>query len=244
MLRNPIKITLRFSSVLLCLFVTVYCLPANAQRTPGISADGDVLGGSSHNSGGVIRTGGWWLAINGGYESPLSDLGDVYKGAPTFGFTVAKRTGNVVFSGTVDYRSYKPKQSQFAYTNDDQTVLTATYTNFRGIGLYFGLAYQVPISGLLDIYGGVNGGEIISTYSMNATDGQSVNLSTDYSNGSISYFGPKLGFNFLLSGNLSMSIEGRYSLSVTGASYNSRDGGSTTKGFSSYAGNVFLVYGF
>lgn len=230
-------------TILLILFIVCY-LPANAQRTPGINADGDVLSGSNYNSGGTIRQDGWSVALNSGYEAPLSDLGEVYKGAPTFGFTLARRVGNFVFSGTADYRKYKPKQSEFSYYYDDQTSLTATYSNFSGVGFYAGVAYELPISGLIDIYGGVNGGYILSKYSLYATDGQFIEASVESANSSISYFGPKLGFNFLVGGNFSISLEGRYSLSVTGANYNSREGSSVTPGFSSYAANVFLVYGF
>ncbi|AMR31884.1 hypothetical protein A0256_10850 [Mucilaginibacter sp. PAMC 26640] len=240
----PTKNIKRFSFFVIFAFSQILCFPAHAQRTLGINADGDVLSGSNRNSGGTIRQDGWWVAINSGYEAPLSDLGEVYKGAPTFGFTLAKRTGHLVFSGTADYRSYHPKQGQFSYSYDDQNALTATYSKFRGIGLYAGLAYQLPITGLIDLYGGVNGGVIISKYSLSATDGQFISVSAEYDNGSISYFGPKLGFNFLVGGNFSISLEGRYSLSLTGANYNSREGSSVTKGFSSYAANVFLVYGF
>jgi len=226
------------------LFV-ILSLTANAQRnTPGINGDGDMLGGSSYNSGGIIRQDGWSIALNGGYESPLGELKDVYKGAPTFGITVNRRVGNVVYSGTVDYRSYKPKQAEFLYNYYDQAFLTAVYSNYRGIGGYLGIAYEVPISGLLDVYVGVNGGFMLTSFSMDASDDEGyVGLSSS-SSSSTSYIGPKLGFNCAVSSNFSIGIEGRYSLGFSGASYNSREGGSVTSSFHSYAGNLFLVFNF
>jgi hypothetical protein len=231
-------------SILFILLVIIWS-PSNAQRrnTPGINGDGDVLGGSSHNSGGYTAQDGWLVSLNGGYESPLGDLKEIYKGAPTFGVTVRKRMGSLVYSGTIDYRKYKPKQSTFTYTDEDVYSYTATYGDYSGIGLYGGIAYELPLGGLVSIYGGVNGGYMITKYEMSMQDGEDVILSESASTSAI-YIGPKAGFNVAVSNNMSIGVEARYSLGVVGANYNSREGGSVTPGFNSYAGNLFLTYSF
>jgi hypothetical protein len=231
-------------SILFILLVIIWS-PSKAQRrnTPGINGDGDVLGGSSHNSGGYTAQDGWLVSLNGGYESPLGDLKEIYKGAPTFGVTVRKRMGSLVYSGTIDYRKYKPKQSTFTYTDEDVYSYTATYGDYSGIGLYGGVAYELPLGGLVSIYGGVNGGYMITKYEMSMQDGEDVILSESASTSAI-YIGPKAGFNVAVSNNMSIGVEARYSLGVVGANYNSREGGSVTPGFNSYAGNLFLTYSF
>jgi hypothetical protein len=239
--KNPVRWVY---SMLFILFIIIWS-PSKAQRrnTPGINGDGDILGGSSHNSGGYIMQDGWLVSLNGGYESPLGDLKEIYKGAPTFGVTVRKRMGSLVYSGTIDYRKYKPKQSTFTYTDEDVYSYTATYGNYSGIGLYGGIAYELPLGGLVSIYGGVNGGYMITKYEMSMQDGEDVILSQSASSSAI-YIGPKAGFNFAVSNNMSIGLEARYSLGIVGANYNSREGGSTTPGFNSYAGNLFLTYSF
>lgn len=228
-------------SILFVLLITI-CSTAKAQRSAGMNADGDVLGGSNHSSGSYIMQDGWSVSLNGGYESPLGDLKEIYKGAPTFGVTVRKRMGSLVYSGTIDYRQYKPKQSTFTYSDEDTYSYTATYGKYSGIGLYAGLAYEVPV-GSASIYGGINGGYVITKYEMIMQDGDDLFLSQSASESAV-YIGPKVGLNFPVSNNLGVGLEARYSLGIVGANYNSREGGSVTPGFNSYAGNLFLTYSF
>lgn len=241
---NSLQKTVRgLYAILFVLFVIAWS-PANAQRnTPGINGDGDILGGSSYNSGGYVASDGWAMAFNLGIESPLGDLKEIYKSAPTFGATLRKRMGNLVYSGSLDYRSYKPKQNSFAITEDDVTYFTATYSKYTGVGAYVGIAYEVPISGLVSIYGGANAGIVFTKFKMTADDGETSYFSQSASN-SATYIGPKAGFNISITSNVSLGIEARYSLGTVGANYNSREGGSTTPGFSTFAGNSFLIIGF
>ncbi|MET3979239.1 hypothetical protein ABIB62_001826 [Mucilaginibacter sp. UYP25] len=225
------------------LFITI-CSTVNAQRrTQGINGDGDMLGGSSYNSGGYVIQDGWAMAISGGYESPQGDLKEIYKGSKVFGASVRRRMGNVLYSGTIDYRSYKPKQSTFTYTEDDVNYYTASYSNYSGLGVYLGIAYELPISGLVSIYGGADAGFVFTKFEMTAGDGTSTFLSASASE-KATYIAPKAGFNIFLSENISLGLEAKYSLGAVGANYNSREGGSISPGFHTFAGNLFLIYRF
>ncbi|WP_188409708.1 hypothetical protein [Mucilaginibacter phyllosphaerae] len=244
MFPNFIKNSIRRVYTLLVVLLIIIWLPANAQHrgSAGINADGDVLSGSSHNSGGYIAQDGWLIALNLGYESPLGDMKEIYKGAPTFGVTVGKRMGSLVYTGTVDYRVYKPIQSNISYT-DDLYSYTATYGNYSGIGLYAGVAYELPLGSSATMYGGINGGYIIASFKM-TIQGDGIDGSTESAGSSVTYIAPKLGFNFAVSNSMSIGLEARYSLGTVGANYNSREGGTVTPGFNSYAGNVFLIHSF
>jgi hypothetical protein len=238
--------TMRFkpSAVIISLvFFLLICASVNAQSSRGMNADGDVLAGSNSSSGGVVRQDGWLLAFNGGYESPLGDIKQSYKGSPTFGVSVMRRMGHLLYSATADYRSYKPLQSITQTTYDGTNYYGASFSNYRGIGLYLGIAYELPLSGDINVYGGVNGGFVMVSYKITIDD-PSFSSTEEVSNAQSIYIAPKIGLNFMLSNSIGMALEGRYSLGTVGASYNSRTGGSTTPGFNSVAGNVFLTYNF
>lgn len=230
--------------VITTLFLSAFfCLTAHAQRTAGMNADGDVLGGSNSSSGGVIRQDGWLLVLNGGYESPLGDVKESYQGSPTFGISVMRRMGNFLYSATVDHRAYKPLADLISITYDDENYFEASFSKYKAIGLYLGVAYEVPLSGDINFYGGVNGGYMLVSYKILVNDPNFSSIE-EASNAQNTYIAPKLGLNFMLSSRIGMALEGRYSLGVIGANYNSRSGGSTTKGFNSVAGNIFLTYNF
>ncbi|TWR27898.1 hypothetical protein FPZ42_01400 [Mucilaginibacter achroorhodeus] len=225
---------------------TFFLLPANAQRRGlGLNADGDLLGGSNSSSGGgstVDRENGWGVAINLGYESPDKDLRDYYKAAPTFGLTVIKRLNNWRFSGSADYRSYKPKQDVFVTESDYGNAYTA-FSNFRGIGLYAGIAYSLPITDAVEIYGGINAGSVFISQSF-YTEDDAGNQFSFSGNSSLNYLGPKLGFNFASAGNITIGIEGRYGLNLTGFNSNTQTGTEVYKGFSAVSANLMLTYNF
>lgn len=214
---------------------------ADAQ-TRGINADGDVMSGSNRSSGGAVRQDGWLVAFNGGYESPMGDLKDSYKGSPTFGFSVMRRMDHLLYSGTIDYRSYKPIADTMLISYEGTDYYGATFSKYKGIGAYLGIAYELS-AGDINFYGGVNGGFVLVSYKVTVDDAN-FSSSEEVSNGQTTYIAPKVGLNFMLSKSIGIALEGRYSLGVVGGSYNSRSGGSTTKGFNSVAGNIFLTYSF
>ncbi|MES2267240.1 MAG: outer membrane beta-barrel protein [Bacteroidota bacterium] len=232
------------ATIVFSFLLIMICSAANAQRrSSGMNADGDLLGGSSYNSGGYIMQDGWAMAISGGYESPQGELKEIYKGTTVFGASVRKRMGNIVYLGTIDYRAYKPRQSSFDYSEDGVSYYTASYSNYTGLGVYAGIAYEVPLGGLLSIYGGANAGFVFTKFTMTAGDGESTFLSASASE-KATYIAPKAGFNIFLSEKISLGIEAKYSLGAVGANYNSREGGSITPGFHTLAGNVFLIVQF
>lgn len=229
----------------ICFVLSVFVFaPANAQHSRGMNADGDILSGSRHSSGGggTIED-GWLLAFNGGYESPTGEVKDSYQGSPTFGVSVLRRMGNVLYSATIDYRSYKPLHDTLAVTPDGINYFNAKFTHFSGVGLYLGLAYELPLASNVSVYGGVNGGYVLISYKVSIDD-PLYSSSEEVSNGQSTYVAPKIGLNFMLTPKLGLMLEGRYSLGVVGGSYNSRTGSDIQKGFGSYAGNVFLTYSF
>nr|WP_294943612.1 hypothetical protein [uncultured Mucilaginibacter sp.] len=215
---------------------------ANAQRTRGMNADGDVMSGSNSSSGGTVRQDGWLMAFNGGYESPMGELKDSYKGSPTFGVSVMRRMGSLLYSATVDHRSYKPINAVTQITYDDENYFGATFSKFNGTGLYLGIAYELT-AGDINFYGGVNGGFILVSYKITIDD-PNFSSTESVSNAQTTYIAPKIGLNFMLTKSIGMALEGRYSLGTVGANYNTRTGGSTTPGFNSAAGNLFLTYNF
>jgi hypothetical protein len=218
--------------------------PIFAQRrgSGGINSDGDMIGGSTHNSGGFIREDGWGLSLSAGYETPNGDLKEIYKGAPTFGLTLTRRMGNIVYSGMVDSRMYKPRQDVYIYSEEGFPDIYQAYSKYRGIGLYLGVAYELPVTGFIDIYGGVNAGFVFTSFKAIASDGTTeVTASADTQ---VGYIGPKIGFNVAISNNISIGVEGRYGLAFSGGGYNSREGGSLQNGFNATSGNLFITYNF
>ncbi|OOQ58011.1 hypothetical protein [Mucilaginibacter pedocola] len=238
-----VNLRIKCSVTLLSILFSVFIFSsANAQRGRGMNADGDVLGGSNASSGGSVRRDGWLMAFNGGYESPLGDVKQSYKGSPTYGVSVMRRMGNWLYSGTVDYRSYKPINDTLSISYDDVNYYGGTFSKYKGVGLYLGAAYEIPL-GDINFYAGLNGGVIMVSYKITIDD-PNFSSTESVSNMQNTYIAPKLGLNFMVSRNIGLAMEGRYSLGTVGASYNSRSGGSTTKGFNSIAGNLFLTYSF
>ena len=142
----PARIKRRLPQICSVLLLLM-CLSVNAQKSRGMNADGDILSGSTHSSGGFVQEDGWMLGVNGGYESPLGDVKQSYGGSPTFGINVLRRKERVLYSATLDYRSYKPLQDSSSVTYDGTNFYNAKFSNYRGIGLYLGVAYELPLSG-------------------------------------------------------------------------------------------------
>lgn len=231
------------------LSLTIICLPSQAQhRSGGMNADGNLLGGSKRGSGGggYISTEGWAVAVNGGYEAPLGDMREIYKAAPTFGATLMKKWNHLIFSGTVDYRSNKPKLSSFPLPIDISGQIVdgeVIYGNFSGVGLYAGVSYQTLITPAASFYVGVNGGTIISSYDF-AVNYEGLFSIADRAKVNVTYVGPKLGLNFAITNRVSLGVEARYSVSLAKADYTDPTSDTVTKGFNSVAGNLFLSYSF
>ena len=228
-------------------FLMVFLLPAQAQRR-GNNADGNVLSGSNSGSGGLgyLPTDGWMIALNGGYEGPIGDLKEFYNGGPTFGISLMKRWNHFIFSGSVDYRMYQPKQADFFFQYElmGQVVSTGTasYSNFKGAGAYLGAAYEVLITPSASFYFGVNLGGIRSKYEFSATDGQLFDIFVNEKS-DIAFFGPKLGLNLALTNRIGFGAEARYSAGLAGAQYD-ETGEAVTKAYKSAAANLFLSYSF
>jgi hypothetical protein len=231
----------------------IICLPSQAQhRSGGMNADGNVLGGSTAGSGGggYIASDGWSVAVNGGYEMPLAELKDAYRAAPTFGLSIARKYKHFIFSLTGDYRNFQPKQRTSVYEgefNGQPFTGTQTLSDFRGIGAYFGAAYEVLITPSASLYFGLNGGYIFSDFGVTSTNPF---FELDISASSnIPYLGPKLGLNFAVTNALSIGVEGRYSTNIiqatdTGTTDQGADFTVTTQGYKSAAGNITLTYSF
>lgn len=242
----PLRVPLlRFCLAILVLSATfLSTATAQSRRTLGIGADGDMLSGSNHSSSSsFVREDGWMLALTGGYENPDKDLRDVYKATPVFGLTVTRAKNHWLFSGSVDYRSYQPKQSTFIVNDDYLGTYNASYGNFRGIGLYAGIAYDLQINDIFDIYAGANVGSVFikQIRAIQFADGSSESIELK---NSLNYLGPKLGLNFAAGTNLAIGVEGRYGLDITGFNSNTRTGTEVYKGFSAASANLVLTYYF
>lgn len=233
-------------------FLFIFWLPAQAQHgSPGMNADGDLLGGSASGSGGggYLAAEGWAVAVNGGYETPLGKLKETYKAGPVFGLTVINRWNHFILSGTIDYRIYQPKIRTGIYEVEvnGQPVAAGeiNFSNFSGLGLYLSASYEVQITPGSSFYAGVNLGSIRSSYSYSYSKSQGVEFDVpEMPSSTVGYVGPKLGLNFALGNKISLGVEARYSFSVSGVSIDSFDGTTSTEGFKSAAGNLFLAYSF
>lgn len=215
-------------------------------RSNGMNADGNLLGGSNAGSGGAyIPTEGWAIAVNGGYETTLGELRDIYKAAPTFGLSLIERRNHFIFSLTADYRSFLPKQASFTFPYEvmGQTINgEIIYGNFQGVGVYAGAAYQMLITPSAGFYIGANIGSVFSKYEYVATV-EPYYSETGGESKKMNYVAPKIGLNFAVANSLTLGVEARYSLKF-GGTYNSRSGGSFSEGYNSVAGNLILAYSF
>ncbi len=221
------------------------------RRSPGMNADGNLLGGSNAGGGGgYLGVYNWGVTLNTGYEIPLAELKDTYKGAPTFGLTLRRRFKQFDFSLTGDYRSFQPKERSSTYESEafgQPVTSTLTFSDFRGIGVYLGAAYNMPITPAANFYVGLNGGYIISTFSMVL---ESDFIALDVSGSShVPYLGPKIGINVALTNTLSLGAEARYSTNLikqtdSGKTEEGFDFTMTTKGYSSAAANMTFTYSF
>ena len=229
----------------------IICLPSQAQRRMGTNADGNILGGSTAGSGGAyLSNNNWGLTINGGYETPLDELKDSYRAAPTFGLSIFRRYKHFNFSLTADYRNFQPKERTSTYEaefNGQPFTGTQTLSDFRGIGAYLGVSYEVLITPSASFYFGLNGGYILSSFSVTSSN-PFIDLDISASS-NIPYLGPKLGVNFALTNTLNIGVEARYSTNILQATNNGvTDEGAdftiSTQGYSSAAGNITLTYSF
>lgn len=214
----------------------------------GTNADGNILGGSraGSGSGGYITSDGWLLALNGGYESPLGGLRGSYKGAPTFGITLSKKINHFIFSGTVDYRAYQPKQSsypiEFEFAGQVSTVGEIRVSNFTGVGAYLGAAYEWLITSSASFYAGLNGGFISSKYKLTAETPQEINETSQSS--TIPFLGPKLGLNFAVTNRINIGVEARYNVGMAKSKIVGAFDTPINPDYKAYAGNIFLAYSF
>lgn len=247
---SPKRLVYSFAIPVLSLMII--CSPSQAQhRSGGMNADGNILGGSRAGSGSrYLAMTNWGLTVNAGYEIPLAELRDSYRGAPTFGISLSRRFNHFNFSLTGDYRNFQPKERTSSYEGEfmgQPFTGTQTLSDFRGIGAYLGASYEVLITPSASFYVGLNGGYIFSKFSVSST---SPFLDLDFSASSnVPYLGPKLGLNFAVTNTLSIGAEVRYSTNIV----KSHDAGLTdqgaeftltTKGYSSAAGNITLTYSF
>lgn len=223
---------------------------AQAQhRTRGMNADGNLLGGStSGGGGGYLPTSGWALSVHGGYEKPIGSITEIYKAGPSFGLNVINRWNHFILSGTVDYRSFIPKYRvlPLEITFNEQVVASGeiTLTNFTGLGVYLGAAYEFMITPGASFYAGVNVGAIRTSYDATYSGTEAEITEEDPSKSTTPYLGPKLGLNFALGNKISLGAEVKYSLGLGKLAFNSIDGTPATQGFKSVAGNLFLTYSF
>jgi hypothetical protein len=227
------------------LSLMIICLPAQAQhRSPGMNADGNLLGGSKAGSysGGYITSDGWSASVNAGYEAPVGDMKNDYKGGTTFGLTIGKKVNHVTFSGTVDYRQYKPKQP-FSELDPTQPGLgTITIGNFTGIGVYVSSTYEFLITPGSCFYIGINGGYIYSstTVEINTPFGSDSSPSKLRS----PYIAPKIGLDFAVTNTINVGVQAKYSLKMTGVYDSPISLPEYTTSFGSMAGNLVVTYNF
>ena len=212
-----------------------------------MNADGNLLGGSNSGSGAAyIPTSGLSIAVNVGYESPMANVKEAYKAAPTAGITLSKKMNHLIFSGGIDYREYVPKEAvspiELEYLGQTTTVGTITISNFRGVGAYVGAAYETLITPASSFYLGVNGGYIFTLNTLIVDDGTDIQSSSVKTN--IPLLTPKIGLNFAVTNRIGIGLEGRYTLGLAKGYYNVTMLDIPTQSFKSVAANLILQYNF
>ncbi|PJJ84126.1 hypothetical protein [Mucilaginibacter auburnensis] len=218
-------------------------------RSVGMNAEGNLLSGSRAGSGGgYLPTSGWGLSVHGGYENPIGSITEIYKGGPSFGLNVINRWNHLILSGTVDYRSFVPKNRVLPLEIKINGQLVAdgeiTLTNFTGLGVYLGAAYEFMITPGASFYAGVNLGAIRTDYNGTYSGTAEAETTEEPTKSTTPYVGPKLGLNFALGNKISLGVEAKYALGLGKLNFTSIDGTPDTQGFKSVAGNLFLTYSF
>ncbi len=244
-LKKALSVSAFISITLLSFTISTYA----QHRSIGMNADGNVLGGSrAGGGGGYLPTSGWALSVHGGYENPIGSITEIYKAGPSFGLSVINRRNHFILSGAVDYRSFVPKHRvlPFEIEFNEQVVASGeiTLTNFTGLGVYLGAAYEFMITPGASFYAGVNLGAIRTDYYATYSGTEAETTEEDPTKSTTPYLGPKLGLNFALGNKISLGAEAKYTLGLGKIAFNSIDGTPTTQGFKSVAGNLFLTYSF
>jgi hypothetical protein len=231
------------STLLSSLMVIILCISANAQKhnNQGLTYGGGSNGGSSYSGYGSD----WGIALNAGYDSPTSDLGQNYKGAPSFEISLLHNIGDFTFNTSIGFVSYAPKQDSVAFDPTDPSAGYGSYSHFTSIQIFAGAAYNINISDASKLYIGVDLGNVFSTYSYNFSDGAGGSDSGTES-GSQSYIAPKIGIKFPVSDNLDLGIEARYNFMISSdsGSGDTYDYGSSSTVYKSYSGYLTLTYNF
>ncbi len=233
-----------YSFVVSVLVITASCTSLQAQRrVGGMNADGNVLGGSKSGSGpyGYITSHGWSVAANGGFELPLGDLRETYKGGPSFGGTLSKKINHNIISASVDYRVYDPKQSVFV----DESAgfpISLYYSSFSGLNAYLGVAHEWLITNSASFYAGFNGGYMITKFDMLIETPIGVEPYSQRSN--VPFLGPKLGLNFAVSNRIIIGAETRYNFSIGKGNIGAAQGPDISASLKSVAANLSLNYNF
>jgi len=217
---------------LLSIFFISLLLRADAQhrKDPWATYGGGGNGSSAES--------GYAIAVNVDYDAPAGILANTFNPAPAFNIGVLHYLGNFTFNATIGYHVYNPKQAVFTYDDGAGGTGVASYDKYDVIAVYAGAVYNVQLAGTTRFYIGLNWGIYGTHYSYAATDQFSSN-SIDLNEEQL-YFAPKLGFNFILSGNISLGLEAKYNFfTPEGNSDTNPDVGTYYK---SYAAGLMLTY--
>jgi len=219
------KQVLRFLALTGLVFLVSLSAQAQHRTDQGLTYGG--------GGGGEFPGDGFGISINGGYDIPSGSLGNTYKAAPTFGFSLVDNFDSFTLSLNVATVTYKPKVDTTYYYAANQTIGSLAWSNDKIMEYYLGGAYNIDVDDGVKFYIGLN----LGIYS----DQIGYHTQDDYENTVVNktlneiYYAPKLGFTFAASDNFSVSPGLRYNFfkplgSTTNDTYVSTSNKSITLG--------------
>ncbi|MBE9586721.1 hypothetical protein IM792_19890 [Mucilaginibacter sp. JRF] len=233
-------------NIIVVLILSFFFNTANAQRRSNraLNYEGDA---AAYSGGGGFggEDAQWGVSLQGGFDSPKGDLGTLYKGAPLVGISVLRHYKGFTFGITFSRHSYKPAAdslySEYVMGEESMYTQSIKLSNNRFTGLYASAVYNIGLSDNFKCYGGVNLGNMSSSYSIEvkSTD---VNYTGTYTD-QFAYIAPKLGLDVGISNGFSIGIEGKYNIFTKG-SVNTRTGGEGFSSQRSVAAAATLTYSF
>lgn len=190
----------------------------------------------------------WALSLSAGYDVPQGNMSSTFKPAPTFSFSYLNNYNNFTFNATIGYVSYKPKFDTAYFVGNDPTQGYLQYGSFNSLEIYSGAAYNISISNKAKFYFGFDIGTYLNFFNYSTNDGQgdTYSYNTSYEQ---QFIAPKLGVDVMVSDNLSLGIQAKYSFILSAPQdYNLDDNyyesGYTAVSYKTFSGHVVLTYHF
>jgi hypothetical protein len=172
--------------------------------------------GGGSNGGGEGFESGYGIAFGIGYDAPLGYLKDIYKPAIAYNLGISRFLGNFTIGLNAAYHAYKPKDGLITVEVDGSegadpqvTDYSNIFTKLKVFEGYASAVYNIDVADGVKLNGGLNLG---GYYTVNVvpyftSDETVVPLEQHLRN---FYVAPRLGFVFLVSDQIALTLDGKY----------------------------------